>query len=138
MKCKLFEPILVFLLIFVMFFNMIGLAVDSFSFDMDKLPNGKYLYNVAAPDGISVLCVYLVDIKGIGSAVRCELNTLDEGGNRQVKNIYWETGVRTCNVSFINATTALINDHEVNINGTPYDSRTQIILPEASAKNRLQ
>ena len=138
MKCKFWQPILVFLLIFVMFFNMIGLAVDSFSFDMDKLPTGEHLFNHTAPDGVSVLCAYLVDIKGIGSAVRCELNTLDENGNRQVKNIYWETGVRTCNVSFINSTTALINDHEVNINGTPYDSRTQIILPEASAKSRLQ
>lgn len=138
MKSKPIAPIFVFLLIFVMLFNMVGLAVDAFSFNMEKLPKGEYLYNVASPDGVSVLCIYLVDIKGIGSAIRGELNTLDDAGQRQVKNIYWETGTRTCIASFINSTTAIINEHEVNINGTPYDSRTQIELPEASAKNRMQ
>ena len=138
MKSKLLAPVFAFLIIFVMLFNMVGLAIDAFSFDMEKLPTGKHLYNVASPDGVSVLCVYLVDIPNIGSAIRGELNTLDESGKRDTKNIYWETGTRTCIASFINSTTALINEHEVNINGTPYDSRTQIILPEASAKNRLQ
>lgn len=138
MKSRLVAPIFVFLLIFVMLFNMVGLAVDAFSFDMEKLPKGRYLYNVSSPDGVSVLCIYLVDIPNIGSAIRGELNTLNDSGEREIKNIYWETGTRTCIASFLNSTTALINEHEVNINGTPYDSRTQIVLPEASAKNRMQ
>lgn len=138
MKRKWVVPVFTFVFIFVMLFNMVGLAINSFWYDINDLPKGQHLRDIPCPDNKSVLSIYEVNVPDIGYGIRGEIANLDKNGNRQTRNIYWETGTRKYNVTFLDADTIIINDHEVHINGEPYDSRRQIELPEASAKNRLR
>lgn len=138
MKCKLAEPIFVFALVAVMLFNMIGLAVDSFGYSIEDLPEGKFMFSAMSPDSKNTLRIYKVEIQNVGSAIRGEVVSFEENGDMTSKNIYWETGVDTAMAGWLDEDTVTINDHEVNLTGDPYDSRSQIELPEASAKKRMQ
>ena len=48
-KNKILEPVLVFVLILVTLFNMVGLAVEAFGYDTTELPKGEFLYSVMSP-----------------------------------------------------------------------------------------
>lgn len=136
MKVKYVEPILVFLLIFVMLFNAIGMAVDAFGYDMEELPKGKRLYYELLPNDTKSFSLYLVEIDGVNTAIRGEVSYFNESGNMETRNIYWQVGVKTAIAGWKDENTITINDQDIKINGEPYDSRTQIELPEYSAKNR--
>ena len=136
MKIKFAEPVFVFLLLIVMFFNAIGLAVDAFGYNMEDLPKGKFLYSVMSPDGKNTFSLYLVEMENVNTAIRGEVVTINESDNMEKSNIYWQVGEKTAIAGWKDETTITVNDKEIKLGGEPYDSRTQIELPEHSAKNR--
>ncbi len=136
MKFKYAEPISVFLIIFVMLFNAIGMAVDAFGYDMDDLPQGKFLYSVMSPDGKNTFSLYLVEIEDVNTAIRGEIASINDEDKIEKENIYWQVGAKTAIAGWKDENTITVNDQELKLDGEPYDSRTQIILPEHSAKNR--
>ncbi|MBE6762586.1 MAG: hypothetical protein E7551_09945 [Ruminococcaceae bacterium] len=136
MKIKYAEPIFVFLIIIVMLFNAVGLAVDAFSYDMEELPVGKCLYSELFPSDSKNLSLYLVELDGVNTAVRGEVSYFDENNQKVTRNVYWQVGEKTAIAGWKDENTVTINNKDIKINGEPYDSRTQIELPEYSAKNR--
>lgn len=136
MKFKYAEPISVFLIIFVMLFNAIGMVVDAFGYDMDDLPQGKFLYSVMSPDGKNTFSLYLVEIEDVNTAIRGEIASINDEDKIEKENIYWQVGEKTAIAGWKDENTITVNDQELKLDGEPYDSRTQIILPEHSAKNR--
>ena len=136
MKIKYAEPIFVFLLIIVMLFNVIFLAVDAFGYDMEKLPEGKFLYSVMSPDGKNTFSLYLVKIEDVNTAVRGEVASVSDDEKIEKRNVYWQVGIKTAIAGWKDENTITVNDKEIKLSGEPYDSRTQIVLPEHSAKNR--
>ena len=135
-KIKYAEPIFVFLVIFVMLFNAIGLAVDAFSYDMEELPVGKRLYYELLPNDTKSFSLYLVELDGVNTAIRGEVSYFNENSEMVTRNIYWQVGEKTAIAGWKDENTVTINNKDIKINGEPYDSRTQIELPEHSAKNR--
>lgn len=138
MKFKYAEPIAVFSLIFVMLFNAIGMAVDAFGYDMEELPTGERLYYELLPNDTKSFSLYLVELDGVNTAIRGEVSYFNENGEMETRNIYWQVGAKTAIAGWKDENTITINNKDIKINGEPYDSRTQIELPEHSAKNRTQ
>lgn len=136
MKIKYAEPIFVFSIIIVMLFNAVGLAVDAFSYDMEELPEGKRLYYELLPNDTKSFSLYLVELDGVNTAIRGEVSYFDENDEMVTRNIYWQVGEKTAIAGWKDENTVTINNKDIKINGEPYDSRTQIELPEYSAKNR--
>ncbi len=136
MKIKYAEPIFVFLLIIVMLFNAVALAVDAFSYNMEELPKGKFLYSVMSPDGKNTFSLYLVKMENVNTAIRGEVVSIDENAEMEKQNVYWQVGSKTAIAGWKDETTITVNDKEIKLGGETYDSRTQIELPEHSAKNR--
>ena len=136
MKIKYLEPILVFLIIFIMLFNAVGMAVDAFGYDMDELPRGKFLYSVMSPDGKNTFSLYLVKMENVNTAIRGEVVSINENAEMKKQNVYWQVGAKTAIAGWKDENTITVNDKEIKLGGEPYDSRTQIELPEHSAKNR--
>jgi len=135
-KFKYAEPIFVFLVIFIMLFNAIGMAIDAFSYDMDELPSGKPLYSAMSPDGKTTFRLHMVEIENVNTALRGEIIYSDENGDLQKRNIYWQVGARNAIAGWKDETTITVAGRDIKINSETYDSRTQIVLPEHSAKNR--
>ena len=119
-----------------MLFNAIGMAVDAFGYDMDDLPQGKFLYSVMSPDGKNTFSLYLVEIEDVNTAIRGEIASINDEDKIEKENIYWQVGEKTAIAGWKDENTITINDREIKLTGEPYDSRTQIELPEHSAKNR--
>lgn len=139
MARRIAEPVCAILIIVVTLFNMVFLAFDSFKHDMEDLPEGNFVASYMSPDTKNTLKIYEVNIKDVGTGLRGELNYLNESGQIETRNIYWETKIdRNVPIGWINKSTLAINEHIIDINGEPFDSRSQIELPEASAKNRNQ
>lgn len=138
MKYKILEPVLVFVLILVTLFNMVGLAVEAFGYDTTELPKGEFLYSVMSPDSKHTLRLYLVEIENVNTAIRGEVVSVKEDGTMESRNVYWEVGTKNAIAGWLNEETVSINNREVKLSGEPFDSRKQIELPEASAKNRAK
>ena len=136
MKFKYKEGVFVFLLVFVMLFNAIGLANSTLSYSMTDLPKGEWICCEPSPDGTKELNIYMAELEGVVTALRGEVSYLNEKGDEKTRNVYWQEGEKNVIATWKDAETVTINDKEIKIFGEPYDSRTQIILPEHSAKNR--
>ena len=95
MKFKYAEPVFAFLLLIVMLFNATFLAVDAFGYNMEKLPEGKFLYSVMSPDGKNTLSLYLVSMKNVNTAIRGEIVSIGEEENIEKRNVYWQVGSKT-------------------------------------------
>lgn len=133
MKNKhLFSLVFCLLTLLVSLFNMVGMAIDGFFYNLKDLPTGQPLYSSMSPDGKTTLKLYKVELNGVGSAIRGELITADK-----TENVYWEVGAKSAISTWTSNNNMIINDHFVSKNGDKYDSRRQIELPEASAKSRL-
>lgn len=137
MKARFIEGIFAFIFVAVMLFNTIGMAVDAFSYDMDELPVGEKLFSEPSPDRSKNITFYLVEIEGVNTAIRGELSYTNDKGETEIRNIYWQVGTETVQAEWVDEKMILINENEVYPDGDPYDSRTQIILPEYSAKNYI-
>lgn len=137
MKKKYIEGVFAFLLLFVTLFNIVGMVADAFFYNVDELPTGEFLFSNKSPNGSQTLNFYLVEIENVNTGVRGELSYINEKGETQTRNIYWQVGAKTAEVEWKGENQVVINESEINITGEPYDSRTQIVLPEHSAKNRV-
>ena len=136
MKIKYAEPIFVFLLIIVMLFNAVYMSLDAFWYNMEELPTGKFLYSVMSPDGKNTFSLYLVNMEKVNTAIRGEVISIEDNEKMKKRNIYWQVGEKTAIAGWKDENTITINDREIKFTGEPYDCRTQIELPEHSAKNR--
>lgn len=137
MKFKYAEPVFVFLLLFVMLFNVICTSIDAFGYSMEKLPEGKFLYSVMSPDGKNTFSLYLVKIENVNTAIRGEVASIEDNEEIKKRNVYWEVGTKTAIAGWKDENTITVNDKELKVDGDTYDSRTQIELPEHSVKNRV-
>lgn len=116
MKKKIFSFVYVLAAV-VVAINTFFIVRDSLYFTMDDLPDGEEIYSVASPSGNQVLTVYSVK-NSLGTAVRADVRS---GG--KVRNLYWQTGLSEVDSGWINETTVVINDVEINVKKGSYDCR---------------
>lgn len=135
MKNKLLNGIIVSLAVIVTLLNLAGAIQKSFFYNLDDLPAGEFLFSALSTDSEKTLRIYRVNIETLGQAVRGELVTVNDG-KQTVRNIYWQVGEDNAIVSWIDGNTVQINGDVVDINGEGYDSRRQIIIPDAPAINK--
>ena len=90
-----------------------------------------------SPDGKNTFSLYRVEMENVNTAVRGEVVSVLEDEEIKKRNIYWQVGIKTAIAGWKDENTITVNDKEIKLSGEPYDSRTQIILPEHSAKNRV-
>ena len=135
LKTKYTEFIVVMLTLIVTLFNILGLVMDLHINKTTDLPEGKLIHSSANWDKSVTVKLYAASLSGAKNAVRGEAIMGDTG---EVKHIYWELDEKSATVKWINKSVLEINGNVVNINGEPFDSRTQIELPEASPKNIMQ
>ncbi len=133
MKIRIFESIFLIALLFVTLYNMVTFAIDSFSYNLDELPPGRHTDTLPSPDGDKILDLYLIEIEDVGTGIK---GVVTDNATGDQKVICWKTDSRVQSVEWLNPQTVVINEQEINITGEPYDSRSQIELPEASAKSR--
>lgn len=135
MKAKYSEFVFVVLVMLVSIFNMCGLLFDGTVNSTADLPTGELRESIPSKDNKNTLNLYVAYLNGVGYAVRGEVVS---AADSEVNNIYWQIGTDELHAAWINKDTVMINGNRVNINGTPFDSRGKIELPEASYKNILQ
>lgn len=91
--------------------------------DINKLPKGEMLYTTSSPDGDMEISVYCVK-NSLGSAVRAELKT-----NGKSTNVFWQTGIDTVEVNWVNNDVAVINSIPLDVShGGFYDCRNGVSL----------
>ncbi len=135
MKTKYTEFITVILTLIVTLFNVLGLVMDLHLNKTTDLPKGKLVLSSANEDRSVTVKLYEASLSGAKTAIRGEAVNKNTG---DVKHIYWALDESGATVKWINKNVLEINGNVVNINGEPFDSRTQIELPEASPKNIMQ
>lgn len=90
-KNKLFLAIYI-LCVIVVLFNSFFFIKDEFFYDMNCLPQGKFVFSSLSPNGDRSVLLYSVESPK-GNAVRVELVNFDTDMSvKEQKNIYWETG----------------------------------------------
>lgn len=92
----------------IVMFNIVYYAFDAFSYNIDDLPEGEFLYASMSPTAEYVMTTYY--IKGsntLKEGVRCEVT---EVATDQKRNIYWQVGVD-------NAIAGWTANDVINING---------------------
>lgn len=96
-----------------------GLCVkESLFTDIAKLPLGTKVNSYSSPSGEKTMNVYLVK-NNLGSAVRCEIENADE-----TYNIFWQTGIDSVEVVWLNNDEIAINEIPLNANDKfGYDCR---------------
>lgn len=100
-----------------LFVNIGFMINDQLFFNLDDLPEGKFLHSCMSPDNRKTLQIYEVDNQ-YGMGIRGELITFDSvTGVASKKNIYWQTG-KPGSVSPIAGWT---DDNVVEINGMLLD-----------------
>lgn len=86
--------------------------------DIAQLPAGALESSSVSPSGEKTLNIYVVK-NNLGAAIRGEISTKD---NRY--NIFWQTGIDTVEVAWLDDTTVVINEIPLNANDTfGYDCR---------------
>ena len=103
--------------------NIIFFAKDSFTPNMEDLPEGKFLFSTTSPDAAQTYTINVYQIKdetGVKDAVRAEL--LNNADNT-TKNIYWQVGKTNAHVSWESDYTVVINDVTIDVRNQVYDWR---------------
>ena len=103
--------------------NIIFFARDSFTPNMEDLPEGKLLFSTISPDAAQTYTINVYQIKdetGVKDAVRAEL--LNNADNT-TKNIYWQVGKTNAHVSWESDYTVVINDVTIDVRNQVYDWR---------------
>ena len=86
-----------------------------------------------SPDTSKTIKIYKVEVLEYGVGIRGELIEI-VNDKEVVKNVYWQTFNSNATVSWINENVVQINNEIIDLNGTPFDCRRKIEIPEASAK----
>lgn len=135
LKVKYAEFITVILALAVTLFNIGGLLMDLHLNKTTDLPQGSLVLSSVNEDRSVTVKFYAASLSGAKSAIRGEAVNKETG---EIKHIYWALDESSAVVKWLSKNVLEVNGNVVNINGEPYDSRTQIELPEASLKNIIQ
>ncbi len=112
-KSKLFI-ILYVLCAVVIIINSFLFINDEFFYDIDSLPQGKFVYSSLSPLGDKTALLYCVDSPH-GQAVRVELVEFDTDMSvKQEKNIYWEIGKNSVTIYWENNNNIVIDGVPLN------------------------
>lgn len=90
-------------------------------FDMNSLPKGELIAEIASPNGEYTIKVYLINPALSTSAVRGELNY--NSVKKHPKNIYWDAKEVKTDVVWLNDQIVMFNGHELNILHDTFDWR---------------
>ena len=119
------------LTLLVSFLNLGFNFKDSYFDNIEVLPKGEFLYSSMSPSGETTVSVYKVAVPA-GSAIRGAVVSVDEQGNKQERNIFWEIGTDNAMAGWVNIDTISINNHLVYVaDGSVYDSRYDVSTPES-------
>lgn len=123
MKIKITTASLLVMLIIVSVFNIVWNIHDSYFDNIEVLPQGEFLYSSLSPDGETTVSVYKVNVP-TGTAIRGAVVNIDEQGQKQEKNIFWQLGTDNALVGWVSNSTVSINDQTIDVTGNSvYDSR---------------
>ena len=134
MKNKVINITIIALCLIVTLVNLGFNIYNSLFYDLNNLPEGKFLHSTLSQFDFKTLKIYEVNCPTLGKAVRGEV-CYEEDGKVYSKNIYWEIGAETAIVTWIDQNTVSINYNNVDIN-YGYDSRRNITIPNAPAINK--
>ncbi len=96
---------------------------DAYFDNIAVLPKGNFLYSSMSPDGETTVSVYKVDVP-TGTAIRGAVVTINENGDKNERNIFWQLGQDTAIVGWVSNNTVSINEQLINISTKQvYDSR---------------
>lgn len=123
MKNKKLVIGLIALSIAVSLVNIAFTVKDSYFDNIEYLPEGEFLYSSMSPDGETTVSIYKVS--GMKrSAIRGAVVSVNEQGEREERNIFWQVGTDNALSGWVDNTTISINDKEVDVlSGGWYDSR---------------
>lgn len=123
MKNKKLVIGLIALSIAVSLVNIAFTVKDSYFDNIEYLPEGEFLYSSLSPDGETTVSIYKVS--GMKrSAIRGAVVSVNEQGEREERNIFWQVGTDNALSGWVDNTTISINDKEVDVlSGGWYDSR---------------
>ena len=123
MKSKKLVIGLIALSIAVSLVNIAFTVKDSYFDNIEYLPEGEFLYSSLSPDGETTVSIYKVS--GMKrSAIRGAVVSVNEQGEREERNIFWQVGTDNALSGWVDSTTISINDKEVDVlSGGWYDSR---------------
>ncbi len=124
MQHKRFKTIVAVAALMVMLFNLAYFCVDSFFYDINDVPPGKFLFSSMSPGGKYTLKLYLVDAgQTLGKGIRGELVDIDTG---DAKNVYWVVGEDNALVGWASDTVVSVNGHTVDVSKYVYDWRREL------------
>ena len=117
MKKNVFLSLLYILGFLIISLNNVISAVKALSPDINDLPEGKFFISSFSPEESSRVDFYIVK-NSMGTAVRGEKV---EGDSHT--NIYWQTGIDSVNVKWLDEYGVVINEIPLNLNTDKFDSR---------------
>ncbi len=124
MQHRRFKTIVAVAAFVVMLFNLVGFCIDSFFYNINNLPQGKFLFSSMSPGGQYTLKLYLVDGgQTLGKGIRGELMDIDTG---EAKNVYWVVGEDNALVGWASDTVVSVNGHTVDVSNYVYDWRREL------------
>ena len=97
--------------------NTVTAAVQSLFPDISDLPKGDIIESTVSPNGTSRVDFYVVK-NNLGTAIRGECV---RGSKRA--NIYWQTGIDSVDVEWLDEQGIIINNIPLNIKTDKFDSR---------------
>ena len=104
--------------VLVIMVNVVFAVYGSLFTDIAELPTGELISSYNSPSGEKLMNVYLVK-NNLGCAIRCEIEKADKK-----YNIFWQTGIDSVEVAWLNNDEIAINDIPLNANDTfGYDCR---------------
>ncbi|MCH4825842.1 MAG: DUF5412 domain-containing protein [Planococcus sp. (in: firmicutes)] len=108
---------------FLIISGLLGYGIYWAFFDMQRLPEGRFLTEAVSPDGDYTVRAYVTDGGGatVAFSVRAELVFNDE--DKRKKNIYWAYREETATINWIDNNTVEINGRHLNVPSEKYDFR---------------
>ena len=135
MKNKFLNSFIIILTLVITIFNLFGMIIRGFFYNINDLPEGEFLFSALSNDTLKTVKIYKVDVPKIGKGIRGEV-VFNENGEDIKKNIFCQTNRETAIVTWVNNEDVSKNNINININESPFDSRKQIIIPEVAIKNK--
>lgn len=124
MKDRRIRSITAALALVVMLFNLVFFCIDSFFYNINNLPEGKFLFSSMSPGGQYTLKLYLVDGgQTLGKGIRGELVDIE---TKKSKNVYWVAGEEHAMVGWASDEVVSVNGHTVDVSKYVYDWRREL------------
>lgn len=114
----------IIILVILSLISFAGFVIYYFFYDMSRLSEGEFLYEVESPDGEYSVKAYLVTSHStVSNSIRCEL--VFNKKNSKKKNIYWSYREENVHINWVDENTVNINDHILNVPKDVYDWRRE-------------